>query len=118
MTTQDQRSQLTASTFRHLVHDAGAELGRAGVTATFAWTVGGRRSPGATWISLSSKQGYGRLVRHSDGTFRSDAHNRTDGNRLFSSQGPDVTRQDFVDLVDSLASPPVLDGPNSASRHG
>lgn len=93
---------LTASGFRHLMDDAGAELNRAGAAASFAWTVGGRRSPGSTWINVTSKQGHGRLIRHSDGSFDSTAHDG-EGSQLHDAHGPEVTADEFRRLIVSLS---------------
>lgn len=93
---------LTASGFRHLMDDAEAELNRAGAAASFAWTVGGRRSPGATWINVTSKQGHGRLIRHGDGSFDSTAHDG-EGSQLHDAHGPEVTADEFRRLIVSLS---------------
>lgn len=94
---------LSASAFRHLVDDAGPALNRAGASASFAWTVGGRRAPGATWINVTSNRGHGRLVRHSDGSFDSSAHDGQ-GTRLHSAHGERVNADDLLGLIASLAT--------------
>lgn len=103
---------LTATGFRHLVDDAGADLNRAGAAATFAWTVGGRRSPGATWINVTSKRGHGRLIRHRDGSFDSTAHDG-EGGQLHDAHGAEVTADEFRRLIASLSPGPA---PTAASR--
>lgn len=103
---------LTGSGFRNLLDDVGPELNRAGATAAFGWTVGGRRSPGPTWINVTSNRGYGRLVRHSDGSFSSSAYDG-DGGQLHDARGASVTASDLCCLIASLAgdgdpgAPPV-----------
>lgn len=97
---------LTSSSFRHLVDDYAAELSRAGVVATYAWTVGGRRSPGATWISLASSAGHGRLIRYPDGSFDSVARRESDDGPLLTARGGHVSRADFLALVASLGPAP------------
>lgn len=99
---------LTASGFRHLLDDAGAELNRAGASAAYAWTVGGRRSPGSTWINVTSKRGHGRLVRHSDGSFDSTAHDG-EGGHLHDAHGPQVTADEFRRLIVSLSPNPTTE---------
>lgn len=93
---------LTASGFRHLLDDAGSDLNRARAAATYAWTVGGRRSPGSTWINVSSSQGHGRLIRHSDGSFDSTAHDG-EGRQLHDAHGAHVTADEFRRLLVSLS---------------
>lgn len=111
---------LTAFDFRHLVDDAAPQLNRAGATATFAWTVGGRRSPGATWINVTSHQGHGRLIRHSDGSFDSSAHNGH-GGQLHEAHGAHVTADELLVLITSLAphgQPGELGGSRSRQQGG
>ncbi len=96
---------LNASGFRHLMDSAGADLNRAGAAATYAWTVGRRRSPGSTWINVTSNQGHGRLIRHGNGSFDSTAHDG-EGGQLHDAHGPHVTTDDFRRLIMSLSPDP------------
>ncbi len=113
--TSGEAAGLTGSGFRHLLDDAGPELNRAGATATFGWTVGGRRLPGPTWINVTSNRGYGRLVRHSDGSFSSSAYDG-DGGQLHHAHGALVTAGDLRCLIASLDGEPGRQPRGSAMR--
>jgi hypothetical protein len=60
---------------------------------------------GATWISLSSPWGCGRLVRAADGSSRSTAHRYSDGATVIESQARTTTEEQLERLTDSLQGP-------------
>jgi hypothetical protein len=91
----------------HLVDEASRSLRRAGVDAVFGWTVGGRRRPGPTWISLVSPKGYGRLIRHGDGSSESSAHRASERSPLLVAQSAITTRAHLDDLIAAIAGPPA-----------
>jgi hypothetical protein len=96
-------SGLSASAFRRLVEDAAPLLADGGVHAVFASTVGSRRSPGPTWISVSSAQAYGRIMRRGDGSFVSAAYRTPDGAQVCAAAGAHVQREDFETLIAAVA---------------
>lgn len=103
---------LTRVEFRHLPDNAQAELNRAGASVTYGWTVGGRRSPGATWINVTSNRGHGRLIRHGDGSFDSTAFDG-EGEQLHDAHGTGVGAAELRALIASLST--VSTGENSAT---
>jgi hypothetical protein len=63
---------------------------------------------GATWISLSSPWGCGRLVRAADGSSRSTAHRYSDGATVIESRSTTTTEAQLERLTDSLQDPAHL----------
>lgn len=57
---------------------------------------------GATWISLSSPWGCGRLVRAADGSSRSTAHRYRDGASVVDSRSRITTEEQLELLTDRL----------------
>ena len=109
--TRNGAAGLTGVEFRHLLDSSQDDLNRAGASATYAWTVGGRHSPGATWINVTSLRGHGRLIRHRDGSFDSTAFDG-EGERLHDAHGTDVAAGELRALIASLSTADT--GQNSA----
>jgi hypothetical protein len=104
--------------FRQLVADATDVLVDAGVSATFASTAGSRRAPGPTWISVTSPWGYGRLVRHADGSFDGQAHGVRDGTPLWAGHGEHVGREHLELLVAAVSRPDDARADDDGPRRG
>jgi len=98
---------LSASSFKQLIDDEAELLIRAGISAVFGSTVGERRSrPGTVWISLTSQWGYGRMIRHSDGSSETAAHSSTADRALLIAGRSITTVEDFLALIAAVGRPP------------
>ena len=106
---------MSAAAFRHLVDDAAPMLADLQVSAFFASTVGAPRSPGPTWISVTSRWAYGRLVRDADGSFVCSAHRGVDGASLREVRGTDVTRRDLDALIAVVGGPDRSSGATTST---
>jgi hypothetical protein len=102
---------MIASTQALSARDLGDWLTRAGpALATRRISAVHGRGPrlvadGATWISLSSPWGCGRLVRAADGSSQSTAHRYSDGATVIESRSTTTTEEQLERLIDSLQGP-------------
>jgi len=102
---------MIASTRALSARDLGDWLARAGpaLASRRVSAVHGRGprlvNDGATWISLSSTWGCGRLVRAADGSSRSTAHRYSDGATVIESQSGTTTEEQLETLTDCVQGP-------------
>jgi hypothetical protein len=100
------RPALSPTEFRHLIEGSARALADGRVGAVFASTAGSRDRPGPTWISVTSEEAYGRIIRRGDGGFACTAYRTRDGAQICDVQGDEVCREDFDDLIAAVACTP------------
>jgi hypothetical protein len=107
---------LSAAAFRQLFTEAAPDLADAGVSASFGTTVGSRRAPGPTWVSVTSPWGHGRLIRRADGSFECGAHRIPGGEPLCAERGEQIRPEDLDDLIAAVSRPRAHEAPRRDER--